>query len=46
MLPQYHRNDNGLPLVTKNAEWKETIDKFNTHIVSKFAYESYVFGPE
>lgn len=44
MWPQYHRQDNGLPLVTDNQGWKDIVDNFNQTIEAKFAYEaSYIF---
>ena len=42
--PQYHRPDNGMPLVTNNPEWKQVVDDFNK-ANAKFAYEAFI-SPE
>lgn len=39
--PQYHRLDNGLPLVTKEKGWQEIVAKFNQNVEQNFAYESF-----
>jgi hypothetical protein len=40
--PQYHRPDNGLPLVTKNPEWAELVKALNeSAIKAEAAYERY-----
>jgi hypothetical protein len=39
LWPVYHRPDNGLPLVTDNADWQEFVEQFNATMETKFAYE-------
>lgn len=40
LWPAYHRIDNGLPLKTNEAGWKEAVDEFNAPVLKKHAFES------